>query len=382
MSNSSRTQVRKLKEVTWSITPASAMDDINVTSESLGQETSVQNSEFIRSDTNVADVVRTAITTTGDLGIELQYLGYDEFIEGALRGAFLTEVNMSETTIAADASGFTDSGSGFVSSNIVVGQFIRVAGFTDTTINTWYRIVTVTAGDLATLPLPAGTEAAGNTIIIKGALLKNGIVDQSWTLEKEFSDITQFVSFTGMRVGAMVLNIAPGSIINGNFSFQGKEATSAQATVGTGGPNAASTNPVMNAVDNISLIRIDDVLSTDDFTEISLNISTNLRDQPAIANLANINIGSGSIDVTGTTSVYLADATLYEKYLAFTDFSLSFVAEDSDGNGYAFFFPACNFTAGNPEAGGINQDVLLPLQFTAKFDSTFGGTIGITRVTA
>jgi len=48
---------------------------------------SVQSQE-IRADRNVSDIIRTQSSTSGDAGFELSYATYDDFVEGALSSAF------------------------------------------------------------------------------------------------------------------------------------------------------------------------------------------------------------------------------------------------------------------------------------------------------
>lgn len=384
MSNSNRTQVRYLKESSWGVTPGSAMTNMNVTSESLGQSTDVQNSQFIRSDTNIAGVVRTAISAGGSLGIELQYGAYDTFYEGALRSTFGTAVSISSTAISAASSdnSYNRSSGSFVSDNVVAGQWIKVSGFATAANNGYCKVVSVASGKIVVAGLTLVNESSGPTVVMKGALLKNGSTDASFTLEKEFADVTEFVAFTGMRVGSASLNITPGSIITGEFAFQGKSATASGATVGTGSANAAATTTSMNAVDNVKKIYLDNGVSTLDVTELTLNISTNPRTQNAVGSLPAVGIGTGSIEVTGTFNSYFESRAQYEKYLNFTSESITFVVEDAAGNAYVFDMPTARYTDGNPQAGGINQDVILPLNFSATYNSTFGGTIGITRMPA
>lgn len=385
MSNSSRTQVRILEEVTWGVTPAAAMTNINVTSESLGQNTNQVISEYIRSDRQNADVARASITAGGDVGIELQYGGYDNLLEGALMSDWANAVNISGTTFDA-ASGdnsFNDSATGFVSGGITQGMWIKVAGFTTAANNGYFKVESVTAGKIIVSGGTLTTEASGDSVTIKNSgFLKNGITSKSFTVEKEFSDITQFVSFTGMRVGTFAMTIAPGSIISGSFGFQGKEAAVAGTTVGTGSPTAASTNSVMNAVDHVSNVREGGAAATFDITSLSLNLDNALRDQPAVGSVANIGIGEGTVNVTGNLEIYFADDAEYAKHLNDTESSLSFITTDSAGNAYVWDIPRLKYGAGNPQAGGKDQDVLVSLDFTAFRDATDGNTITITRFVA
>jgi len=386
MSNSSNTQVRIAKEVTFNTTPAVAFDNINVTSETLSTNTSTSNSEFIRADGNIAGVIRTGQGIGGDLNTELQFSDeQDDLLEILMRNTFDADVNMAEITIAAVATDtFTDSGSGFVAAGIVAGQFIRVGGFVASNNNGVFKVLTVVAGTITVDSAAITGEVAGPSVTIKGGLLENGVTEQSMIVEVENVDIGEFQLFNGVRVGSMAMSMTPGGIITQTFGTQGIKETAAQATASTGAAVAADTSPSMNSVDNISLITEGGTLSTLDFTRLDLNISIALRDQGAIGNLNMVGIGTGTINVSGTLEAYLEDATLYDKYLAFTDSSLSFLVQDSDGNGYAYDIPKLNFTSGERTIPGIDQDVLLTLGFQGKLDAggALGQTIGITRLPA
>lgn len=384
MSNSSRVQARIIKETSLGVVPVSPVfDNINITSESLGRTTQTANSEYIRSDTNLADLVRVGATAGGDIGIEWQYEGYELLLEGAFRSTFGTAVAISATDIAAVANGFSSTVTDFTTENIVEGQYIKVDGFTDTTINGFYKVLTVAANLLTTQIAPANTEAAGNTIDITGQFMKNSNVDSSYAVEIEFEDITQFKLNTGQRVGDFALTAAPASILTGSFTLNGTTTTIAQTTASTGGtPTPAPTTEVMNAVDNVVNIVENGVLSTLDVTSITINMSTQPRDLQAVGNLEPVDIGTGTLQVTGEFAAYFEDQFAYERYLNFTDTNLAFVTQDSAGNAYVIDLPKINFTDGNPTAPGIDQDVILTLQYGASYDPTFDGMIGITKIPA
>ena len=83
-------------------------------------------------------------------------------------GDFTTDWDLATatgTTFAATAGGFTDSGNGFVSAGVLVGQQFTVSGFTTASINdTVYTVDTVVAGTVSTTPNPPTTEVAGDTV--------------------------------------------------------------------------------------------------------------------------------------------------------------------------------------------------------------------------
>lgn len=388
MSDSSSVQLYYVPETVWGETPAAALREFRFTSESLGQTTETTNSNEIRSDRMVADIVRTRIGAGGDVGIELSYGAHDDLLEGALASTWGSVVNFTGTvSFATDSPNrtgtltITGSPEGF--KNARVGQFVRVtsgvhAGF--------YRITQKVSNLVLRVATPsAAFTTTSYATTVKGSCLTNGVERKSFTVEKLFSDLSpqQRMILRGMRVGQSTLSIAPGSIIAGGFTFLGKSAIAQTATVGTGGPTAAATNDVMNAVDNITDILIDGATQAGVyFTQVDLEVNNNLREQPAIASLTNVGIGLGRTVITGTIAAYFQNRTLLDKYLAYTALALSYRAVDAAGNSYVFYFPSVRLTTGEVVAGGNDQDVLVNVGFSARRDPTTGVMLALSRIAA
>ena len=191
------------------------------------------------------------------------------------------------------------------------------------------------------------------------------------------------MSFTGMVVGGMNLNIQTGSILTGEFSFMGASGARATNTVGTGTPTAAPTAEVMNAVDNVGEIKeagvaIDGIC----ISSLSINVDNSLRAINCIGTLGASDIGAGRCNVTGSLLTYFSDGSLYDKYLNNTATSLSFKVTGNDGNSYTFTLPRIKLTQGTVQAGGIDQDVMAEFQIQALADPTDDETLQITRAAA
>jgi hypothetical protein len=391
MSDSSSVQLYYLEESVWGTTPGSALKELRFTQESLAQATETAVSEEIRSDRMVSDIIRTSINAGGDVGIELSYGAHDDLIAGALANAWTTPLNLTGSfTFAINSPNSTGSISAAASpapfANVQVGQWVKFDRTGSPTANNGYYLVTAKPDADTITVSPAPATAGTMTGTLKGSHLRNGTTRKSFTLEKLYSDLSpqQYQAFTGMRVGSMELTIAPGAIVNGQFGFSGKQGLSSGATVGTGAPTAAATNDVMNAVDNIGNIRIDGAAAAAGvyFTEVAFNVNNNPRNQPAIGSLANVGIGLGRTQITGTISSYFQNRDLFDRYLAFSALSLSFTATDAAGNAYLYHFPSIKFTNGQAVAGGNDQDVLATLEFACRRSPTYGFMLGINRFPA
>lgn len=212
-------------------------------------------------------------------------------------------------------------------------------------------------------------------------LLVNGTTKKSFTFEKQFTDLSsEFISFTGARVDTFGLQMQLGQIVTGSFGVIGKKGVPAASTVGTGGPTASSTTAPISVIDIAAITEGGSSLSG--CSELSISIANNLRRQGQLGSSDPYGIGYGQIVVTGNLVVYYAGRTLLEKATNFTTSSIQFELQDEDGNTYVFNLPDVKY--GSPEIGapGANQDGFLTMPFTAKYDTTTGKTIRITRTDA
>ena len=381
---SSRTVARVSQESVWGVTDAVAMRNISMLNDTLNIPTATAMSATIRGDTNQVGIARVAQSAEGGINFDMQYGANDHhFFEGALRSTWSTDVGITaSTTIAAVASG-NELTSSAEFGNVQVGQFMPISGFVTPGNNGLAKVTAVNSTSSINITgLTLTVESAGPAVTMKGSFMKNGTTDKSWSIEKEFTDITEFTSFLGMRVGTLSLTITPGAVVTGSVGFLGKSGASSVTTIGTGTPVASSSNQFMNSTDNVTDIRLDDVATTNEFSELTINIDTGLRSQPAIGFLNPVGVASGTLKVTGSMKTYFENALLYKDYLDFIKKGLSFAIKDTAGNTYVIDLRQFNLTGDAPQIGGIDQDVTLNSPFECFIDDSFGGTIGVTKIDA
>lgn len=393
IADTNRVKFRYLEESAWNTTPASAMSEFRLTGESLNYNIANTTSEEIRSDRQVTDLVQTSASVDGDLNWELSYGAQDDLFEGMLLSDWVGVGGGSTETITSgesasnldfdlDSTGNTITFGSSVTHAVVAGQWIELTG---SAADDGFHLVTAVSGQELTVESIATTETLDETdaATVTGARLRNGTTEKSYTLEKEFNDITQLLSYTGCEVNQGTMNFATGSIVNGTFSVIGGGSAIGTSTVGTGSPTAAPTNDVMNAVSNIGSLREGGTEVTSAYlNEISFTINNNLRGQEAVANLGFVGIGTGRCDVTGSFTAYFEDQTLYNKYLNGTRTSLDIRVADASGNAYVISMPEIEYDSGTVVAEGGNADVMVSLSFTAIRDVTYDNTIQICRFAA
>lgn len=271
------------------------------------------------------------------------------------------------------------------------------AGFTETTFaggdNTkhgYFTIASLPNDDTIVTVETLGTDAnAGSlAVIIKGSHLRNpGDVDditkQSISAETRFSDVDKQFLHTGLRVGSFNLSVAVGEIVTGSFSFSGRETTAENSTVlgdvGTYTVLAAPSTEVFNATANVGAVKKDGTALTAAVMSIELEGDASLREQRAVGERFPAGIGYGRFSLTGTVEVYFEDFTFFNDFLNHTTASIGFDFEDADHHKYIFTLPAVKFTSDSVAPGGIDQDVMEPLEFMAFRDPSLETTMMIDR---
>lgn len=377
--------VKILKETVPGVTPAAALKRLKTTGFNINANVATTTSATIRYDRAVDNLERIGKSSEGSINAEVCYAEYDDLIAGALGGTWSTAVNMSATTISA-ASGdnsFNDSANGFSTANILPGMWIRVGGFVATGNNRLWKVVSVTTSKIVVSGGTVTPESAGATVTVKGSSVRNGIVKDTFTIEQEYPDITQFCATVGAVVNTMNLTSTSEALLTGSFGFIGRDTTWSGATVGTGTDIAQGTNPIMSSAANVGTIYIDGVAATGVyFKQINLDTTNNSRGLTAIGYLPVFDINHGSFGATLATQTFFQDRTLLEKYLNGTPVSLSYSFTDSAGATIVVDVPYGKFSAGSTSGQALNSDVMVDLTLTALNSPTLGYMLQISRIPA
>lgn len=361
-------------ETTLGTTPAAAMTKMNVVSSSINATIKTTVSNQINPSRSESDLVQTDGSTAGEIGIEWQYAAYDPFIESALGGTFSTVVAMTATTISAASAdnSINDSATGFSTANLLPGHWIKIAGFTTAANNGIARVVSVTTAKIVVTGLTLVTEIAGANVHIHGKSVRNGTTRKSFTIEKEFSDLTTtFAVHKGMVVNTMNVNAAVGSIVTGSLGFNGMTTEYTAVTSGTGTEIAATSSEVFSPVASIGTIWENGTAMTGTCVRsINLTTTNNIRSQQCLGSLYPSTINLGTISVTGTIEVYFNNITFLNKFINATATSLSYDFDDTAGNRFVVDLPNIKLNTGSISGISKNSDCMVSLGFTALYDTT------------
>jgi len=481
MADTNQVQLSYVEETTFGSTPASALTDLRITGETLSLDiTSIQSNE-IRNDRMIDDLIQQSAEPGGGFDFEFSYESPpDTFFEAALcttwgQSAAGTAVDYSsglnDISFAAADNSINDANSGFVTAGIRAGQWLRVSGNATAANNTLHKVLSVVAAkivctndttivtddgtldtvvikgtvNIATIALDAGDangvytddaidmedegirvgqwveirgfttpanngyklvtavsgvtfttlqttvlEVQGDSVTVKGNMIRNDNVNHFYSIQRELVDAVQFFNHRGMTVNTLAITVTADEIVTGSLDFMGATVATtdlAQTTHGTGANTAAPTNDAFTAISNVASIMEGATLAAiaaDLYVqELSFSLNNNLRGKKAIGTFGNAATGMGTCDVTGSMNVLFNDETLYDKYLAGTETALTFKCEDSSGNAYIFTFHAVKFeTDDGGKATGLDADVVENIAWKAIRDVTYDCVIQIDKFPA
>lgn len=364
IADTSRAQLRYVGEgATPGVTPANpAFQNLRFTEESLNHGIETTQSNEIRDDRQISDLVPTSATDEGSVSFEMSAKSFDELIEAALMGNFTaaqtkTGVGYTAATKTFAVSGLQDAlkkGSVFtVGGTGDAAGLYEVASATATTV--------VVSGRVDGKPLPA-TDQTGLGLKT-GREVRNGVTRRSFTIQKEFGDIGQKINYLGMEVSSMELAAEVGNILTGSFGFLGRNSSTGTIANQTALP--ASTTPVLNAVNNVGGIKIGGSLYTGGIQSVNFSIDNSLRVQQQIGSFGAAGIGADRSNISGQMQIYFADSTLYNTFINNQYTSFSFTLTDALGNSIAISFPRMKFSSAEVVIGGIGQEVVLNCGFQA-----------------
>lgn len=388
MSDANRVQLSYIDEGVFGQGKAgSRLQILRHTGESLKQDTSIITSEELRADRQIADILRTGIAVSGNVGFELSYGTFDDLFKALLCSAGWSEKKemQDEITISAHAydNSLHDSANGFVSAGFVANQWVKISGFVTTANNGWRKIVSVDPDEMILSHGDMVNEIAGELITITmGSQILNGVVAPvSFNIERQYKDLGSnvFSLFTGMCITSMSLDVPADAAIKGSLVFTGSKEESKAASLGSGYKNASSTK-IMTGANHVD--KIFENAAEIGLLRFSLNVNNNLRSRLQVGTLGITGVGTGSMEITGALSVYFNNNTLFDKYLNQDKTSLVIAVQDGVGNGYVIEIPSVKITNGSRQAGGLNTDVVGEFEWQGFIDESEEISIRIARFPA
>lgn len=384
MADANYSSIGFIPETSWGVTPTTPrLTALRITGEDLKHAKETIQSQEVRDDRQVADLVEVGVQAEGGVEFELSYGSFSELIAA---GLFCTPIAINLADVAGEiVAGVTQTfeAAAATFTTVPVGATVKIAG-SATPANNGLKLIVAKSVDGSTLTFAPGSFTAAEaaaTLDITGTHLRNGTAKKSFTLERRIKTATGadfFQAFLGQTVDEMTLDFESKAIVTGKFGFLGRYGDagdeSVDADVAASGYAAAPATPVMNATTNVGTFLFDGVASTEAMKTLSLTIANGLRGKDAMATKGNFDIGVGTFELTGSLAAYFQNNALYEKYLNHENVALSWRVSDALGNTIVFTVPRLKLGTGEPKIEGRNTDVMVNCDWTAILDPTTGAT--------
>jgi hypothetical protein len=266
---------------------------------------------------------------------------------------------------------------GTVTENLTNATITTALTGGDTTLHGVFTLTAV-SDDVLTVEETVGTDAnaGGAAVTIKGSHLRNpgdlaDITRQSFTIETGFNDVGKYFIQKGMRVGTFSMSVASGEIVTGTYSFQGKDTTTSETSVLGSAPYdvlASTPTEVFNATANVGTIEKDGVTLTTAIQSIEISGEAGLREQRAVSEKFPAGIGYGRFVLTGSLTAYFETFDFYNDFINHKTVSIGWNFTDVDNSQYYFTVPAIKITSDPIAPGGIDQDILEEMEWSAQRD--------------
>lgn len=266
------------------------------TSLTLSKETFV--SAEIRADRQIDDMRHGTETVTGDIGFELSYGAFDDWLEAALMGAWNTDALVVGTTIS------------------------------------------------------------------------------SFSVERRWTDISQYQVLTGCVPNTLSLSIQPNAMVTGTMGIIGKGSSISGTSLGS--PSEVASNAPFDGFSG-AITEGGSAIGT--VSSLELNLTNNLDPSFVVGAETTPQLIYGRSNLTGTMTCYFEDAALLNKFIHETESSLSVTLTDPAGNELQVDVPRLKYTGGDVPASDADGAALLTLPFQGLYDAT-DGNFKLTRTAA
>lgn len=362
-----------MSESSFGVASGTTFDALRFTETSLNIKKDIYKSAEIRADRAVADLRHGMEKPAGDVNVELGLSTYDKLLEGALSGSFAAVTTGSTNLSVSAPSTYGRSAGSFVADGFLPGDELVASGFTNSANNGRTKVVSVTATTLVVekTTLVNEAEAAARTVALVGKRLKGGTTLKTFTIERAFADINQYLLYTGMAVDSMKLVIKPEQIVTAAFAFLGKAATASGVSAASV-VNAAATNGPFDAFRGVLQEGGGAIAYA---TGLEVNLTNGRAVKGNIGSSTAQEVHEGQLSVSGTLTAFFQNLTLLNKFKNETESSLDVRLDDPNGTDFhRLRLPRLKYTSAehdNPHEG----PVMGTFGFEALADSASGTSI-------
>ncbi|HEY0184123.1 MAG TPA: phage tail tube protein, partial [Rhodopila sp.] len=338
----------------------------------------------------VSAAVTTQESASGSINYALSYGTFDDFISVVLGSDWQAPQTIAGvagditlTNVSATAAALSSTTAGKFT-NLNVGQWVRILGFSNTANNGFVRITAKADAQhltVATLAAAVTETPAAAAAQVRAQTIMNGTQFKSLFIQQRLaSDL--WLRYPGCYVSAWTLAGGIGQFMNGAFSILAQQEMNQTADVSTGGILAAPSGKVMDPVGGFGGVLWNEVpvLATVDSFNLSFS-NTGAAQEFGMGSSLAAGVLAGSMEVTGSIKMYFRDFTIYSRFKAETSGSLAFIMKDNASNAYIITLPSALLLNAQIAAGGPGQPVWATFQIEGN-PQAGGGTVIVDKLPA
>lgn len=205
--------------------------------------------------------------------------------------------------------------------------------------------------------------------------LKVGNNMQTFGIERQFSDISQYQILKGVTPSGLSLDVNPDGIVTGSFDVLGMDFEDMSPTsIGTG--TDVSTNQPFDGLGSATVTEGGSVIDT--VTSLSLSVETNKSTGGLIGSGGTRAAANGKLTVSGTLTAQLLDNSLTTKFFNETESSLAIEFADVNDATKTLKFELPRVKYMSDQKNDNNNEIDVALEFSGLYDATSASTIILT----
>lgn len=391
------TQMSYAMESVWATLPAVPFQGMRILSESLAHKKTRTMPGEVRGDRQTPAGLTTQESASGSIVLPA-YFGstgraspFDDFLSSVLGGDWqpITTVSAVGGDIALAADGSLTSPTANKFQGVVVGQTLKLNGFTNTVNNAFVRVFQVTdASHLLTAPLgfvPVAETPAGTAATVTFSCIKNGLFFKSIYGQQRLDPFgTKWFRYPGKYVTSANFTLALGQFFQATFNLTAQQEMRSITNASTGNIVPAPETRDMDPVAGFKGVYFNDApLGTGiDSAGIDLTNTGAAGEYFLGSPLAQGMLG-GTFMAAAKASIAFRDFVLYDAFRSETKGVYSVHFGDQAGNRYVFTIPqALPLFDSGVAMTGPNKMLTAPITIEAAPDTPSGCTIIIDRIPA
>ncbi len=377
-------------EATWAQPPATTFQAWRMTSEGMAGKKTRSRPDEINDSAQVSTAVTTQEGADGAINFALSYGTYDDAFCSLLNSSWSNTLNI--VGVGGDIAFVAQAGGNKITSttnskfqNVLVGQYIKVMGCAAAPDGNGaaFFVKVDSKPDNQTLIVSGKALVAesptGTAVSIRGSMIRNSNVVQTLFIQKKLG-AAGYLTYPGSFASGGNIDCQQGQFTSGSITYIAKIENKATVDSSTGGVLPAPAGPVIDPIAGMQALTLNGTAIAASVNSMKLQFQKQgAAAHYALQSAGAVMITKGKLEVTGTTEIYFADFTLYDRFKSEAMDPLSFRQVDATGSAYVLTMLKAALMNPKVTAGGPGRPVVASFELEGNPDPATGATFQMDR---